>query len=87
MLGIGDGAVETNDGRMAAVVVEVEVDVVVELGKIKLRLSRLATLAVGDVVHLSLSLDEHAHVCAGGAVLFRGRPTTSGATIAIAIDR
>ena len=90
VLGAGEGAVETNDGRMAAVVVDVEVDVVVELGKIKLPLSRLATLAVGDIVHLSLSLDEQAHVRAGGAggaVLFRGRPTVSGAAIAIAIER
>jgi flagellar motor switch protein FliM len=87
VLGIGEGAVETNDGRMAAAMVDVEVDVVVELGKVRLPLSRLATLAVGDIVNLALSLDEHAHVCAGGAVLFRGRPTATGATIGIAIDR
>ncbi|HSO36314.1 MAG TPA: FliM/FliN family flagellar motor switch protein [Labilithrix sp.] len=86
-LGEGLGAVESSDGRMAAVVVEIELEVVVELGKVRLPLSALASLAVGDIVQLSLPLDEQARVCAGGAVLFRGRPTATGVTIGIAIER
>ncbi len=74
------------DGRIAAALVDVEVDVVAELGKVRLPLSALSALAVGDIVHLSLPLDERARVCAGGAVLFRGRPTASGGTIGIAIE-
>ena len=81
------GTATTGDARMAAVMVEVEIDVVAELGQVRLPLSRLATLAVGDVIQLSLSLDEEARVCAGGTVLFRGRPIASGVTIGIAIER
>jgi flagellar motor switch protein FliM len=87
VLGDGQAPAETSNARMAAAVVEVEVDVVVELGKVRLPLSALAQLAVGDVVQLALSLDEQARVCAGGAVLFRGRPTANGVTIGIAIER
>jgi len=87
VLGAGEGGVETNDGRMAAAMIDVEVVVVAELGKVRLPLAALATLAVGDVVQLSLSLDDQAHVCAGGVTLFRGRPTASGAAIGIAIER
>ncbi len=86
-LGIPEAAADTGDARMAAVMVEVEIDVVAELGQVRLPLSRLATLAVGDVIQLSLSLDEEARVCAGGTVLFRGRPIASGVTIGIAIER
>jgi len=87
VLGEGLGAVDSSDSRMAAVVVELELDVVVELGKVRMPLSALASLAVGDIVQLSLSLDEQARVCAGGVVLFRGRPTATGVTIGIAIER
>lgn len=87
VLGDGQTAAETGDGRIAAAMVDVEVDVIAELGKIRLPLATLAALAVGDVVPLSLSLDERARVCAGGTVLFRGRPTASGVTIGIAIER
>lgn len=87
VLGDTQAAVESGDGRVAAVLVDVEVDVIAELGKVRLPLSALAALAVGDVVQLALPLDERARVCAGGVVLFRGRPTASGVTVGIAIER
>jgi flagellar motor switch protein FliM len=86
VLGDGQAVVESSDGRIAAVMVDVEVDVIAELGKVRLPLSALAALAVGDIVQLSLPLDERARICVGGALLFRGRPTSSGATVAIAIE-
>lgn len=76
-----------SDGTIAAAMVDVEIDVVAELGKVRVPLSALSALAVGDVLPLPLSLDDRARVCAGGAVLFRGRPTAIGLTIGIAIER
>ena len=87
VLGDNHSSVESSNGRIAAVMVDVEVDVIAELGKVRLPLSALAALAVGDIVQLSLPLDERARICAGGAVLFRGRPTAAGASIGIAIER
>lgn len=87
VLSDGEAPAETNDSRIAALMVDVEVDVVAELGKVRMPLQALAALAVGDVLQLPLPLDERARVCAGGAVLFRGRPTASGLAIGIAIER
>ena len=66
---------------------DVELDVVAELGKVRLPLEAIAQLAVGDVIRLSLPLDERARICAGGATLFHGRPTASGHVVAVAIER
>ena len=87
VLGEAHAAAESGDARIAAALVDVDVDVIAELGKVRLPLSALSALAVGDVVQLSLSLDERARVCAGGVVLFHGRPTASGVTIGIAIEQ
>jgi flagellar motor switch protein FliM len=75
------------DSGIAAAMIDVELDVVAELGKVRLSLEVLARLSVGDVLRLPLSVDERARVSAGGAVLFHGRPTAVGETVAIAIER
>ena len=75
------------DSGIAAAMTDVELDVVAELGKVRLPLEAIAQLAVGDVIRLSLPLDERARVCAGGATLFHGRPTASGHVVAVAIER
>lgn len=75
------------DSGIAAAMTDVELDVVAELGKVRLPLEAIAQLAIGDVLRLSLPLDERARVCAGGATLFHGRPTASGHVVAVAIER
>lgn len=80
-------AAEHLDSGIAEAMTEVEVDVVAELGKVRLSLEAIARFQVGDVIRLSLPLDERARVCAGGATLFHGRPTASGDTVAVAIER
>lgn len=72
--------------RTAAAMAQVDVEVVAELGRVRLPLRRLAGLKVGDVVRLPLPLDTAATVRVSTSVLFRGRPTTSGPQIAVAID-
>lgn len=75
------------DSGIAMAMTDVEVDIVAELGKVRLPLETIAGLKVGDVLRLSLPLDERARVCAGGAVLFQGRPTASGESVAVALER
>ena len=75
------------DSGIAMALTEVEVDIVAELGKVRLPLEAIASLKVGDVLRLALPLDERARVCAGGAVLFHGRPTASGEVVAVALER
>ncbi|HVH45747.1 MAG TPA: FliM/FliN family flagellar motor switch protein [Labilithrix sp.] len=75
------------DSGLAAAMTDVELDVVAELGKVRLPLEAIAQLAIGDVIRLSLPLDERARICAGGATLFHGRPTASGHVVAVAIER
>lgn len=75
------------DEGIANAMLDVDVDIVAELGKVRLSLEAIAKLQVGDVVRLSLPLDERARVSAGGAVLFHGRPTASGDVVAVALER
>lgn len=79
--------VEKIDSGIARAMTEVELDVVAELGNVRLPLETIANLRVGDVVRLALPLDERARVRAGGVVLWSGRPTASGETVAVALER
>ncbi len=73
--------------KTRAAVAEAEVDVVAELARVPIPLSKLASLKVGDVLRLPVSIDAPARVRVGGLPVHAGRPTTSGAQIAIAIER
>ena len=91
------GAIETNEVAEAAppeagpatqaAVAEVELEVVAELGRVRLMLTRIASLRVGDVLRLPLSVDAPARLHVGGHGLFLGTPTTRGSQIAIEISR
>jgi flagellar motor switch protein FliM len=81
------GLAAPTEERTAEALGHVDVDLVVELGRAVLPLARVASLAVGDVLRVPLPLDAAARVRVGSTVLFRGRPTTSGHQIAVAIDR
>lgn len=74
-----------NDPAMASAVAEVELEIVAELGRVRLALTKIAQLRVGDVVRLPLSIDTPARLHVGGRDLFSGSPTTRGAQIAVAI--
>jgi len=75
------------DPGIEAAMNDVELDVVAELGKVRLSLDTIMKLQVGQVLRLSLPLDERARVSAGGATLFHGRPTASGDVVAVALER
>lgn len=67
-------------------VAEVELEIVAELGRVRLALTRIAKLRVGDVVRLPLSVDAPARLHVGGHGLFLGKPTTRGSQIAVEIS-
>lgn len=69
-----------------AAVAEVELEVVAELGRVRLPLARIATLRVGDVVRLPLSVDAPARLHVGDRPLFFGKPTTRGSQISVEIS-
>ena len=73
--------------RTAAALAQVEVDLVAELGRVRVPLARLATLREGDVLRLPIALDASARVRVSDRVVFRARPTTAGQQIAVAIER
>jgi flagellar motor switch protein FliM len=79
--------VGANNPLAAAALAAVEVEIVAELGRVRVPLARIASLKVGDVLRLPLPVDAPARVVAGGRPLFDGRPTTRGAQIAIEVAR
>ena len=73
------------DPRIRAVMNEVELLLVAELGRIPMPLGRLANLQVGDTLRLGVPVNGLVSVRANGQVLMRGRPTTSGGRLAVKI--
>lgn len=85
---VGGSVDAARDGAhpgMRAAVVEAELEVVAELGRVRLPISRLVSLCVGDVIRLPLSVDALARLHVGGRALFEGKPTTRGSQIAIEV--
>jgi flagellar motor switch protein FliM len=73
------------DARVARVLEGVDVDLVVELGRIQMPLGRLASLKVGDVIRLDLPVGGAVDVRADGHVILRGHPTTNSGQIAVRV--
>ena len=71
--------------EMQVAVGGVELDVVAELGRVKLPLARVAGLKVGDMLRLPLNVDAPLRVQVGGKSLFAGKPSTAGTQIAIEV--
>jgi flagellar motor switch protein FliM len=84
--GVEEGPVAAQAPTTAAVG-GADVELVAELGRVNVALTRLASLRVGDVIRLPLSVDAPAHLHVGGRVLFSGKPTTRGSQIAVEIGR
>jgi flagellar motor switch protein FliM len=80
-----DPAVLKSDARVAQVLETVELDVVAELGRVRLRVGDFMRLAVGDTLKLDVPVNADVTVRAESREIFRGRPTTSAGQIALAI--
>lgn len=82
-----DETSEKVDPRTHAALAEVELEVVAELGRVRLPLARLASLRVGDLIRLPLSVDAPLRLHVGGRALFEGKPTVRGSQIAVEVLR
>jgi flagellar motor switch protein FliM len=74
------------DPRIVTVLESVELDLVVDLGRIAMRLGDVAVLKVGDTVRLDVPINGTVVIRAEDHELLRGRPTTSGGRIAVKIS-
>lgn len=71
------------DPRVAAALGAVELDVVVELGRVRIPLRDLAALQVGHVLTVPVAIGGAVPVRVGDRVLFHGLPTTSGSHLSV----
>lgn len=73
------------DPRVVATMHDVEVDLVVELGRVTMSLGAITGLRVGDMLRLDVPLDGTVAVRCGDAPILTGIPTTSGSRLAVRI--
>jgi flagellar motor switch protein FliM len=77
--------VQSGDPRMAEALSEVPVEVVAELGSVKLGLRRVLALQVGQVLRLETALDDAVVVRVAGAKKFVGVPVVSRGQLSVEI--
>jgi flagellar motor switch protein FliM len=75
----------SSDPRMAEALSEVPVEVVAELGRVKLGLRRVLSLEVGQVLRLVTAVDDPVIVRIGGIEKFRGAPVISRGQLSVEI--
>jgi flagellar motor switch protein FliM len=68
------------------VIEEVELELVVELARIRMTLGHLSVLKAGDTIRLDVPVGAAVDVRADGHVVLRGQPTTNAGQIAIRIE-
>ncbi len=83
--GQADEGEEASDPRMAEAICEVPVEVVAELGRVRLGLRRVLSLEVGQVLRLATAVDDLVSVRIGGIEKFRGAPVISRGQVSIEI--
>ena len=76
---------EANDPRMEEAICEVPVEVVAELGRVRLGLRRVLSLEVGQVLRLATAVDDPVIVRIGGVEKFRGAPVISRGQVSVEI--
>jgi flagellar motor switch protein FliM len=83
---IEPGGVDGIDKRIQATLEDVELDLVAELGRVRMPLGSLGALRVGDTIRLGVPVDGEVVLRADGKTLFSGYPTTAGRQIAVKIS-
>jgi flagellar motor switch protein FliM len=73
------------DERVVRTLEETEVELVAELGRLKLSISDVSQLAVGTTLRLDVPVKGEIDVRVGDCALFRGQPTARGSQLAIRI--
>jgi flagellar motor switch protein FliM len=85
----GETVKETDapDPRIAGTVERIEVELVAELGRARMRLRDIARLQPGETLRLDAPLTGSVDVLAQGRPIFSGRPTAINGQIAVRLDR
>lgn len=78
-------AAQTGDPRMAEAVCDVPVEIVAQLGSVKLGLRRVLSLQVGQVLRLDTAVDDPVSVHIAGVAKFVGVPVISRGQLAVEI--
>jgi flagellar motor switch protein FliM len=73
------------DARVAALLGGVELDVVVELGRVSVKLDQLTALRPGDTLRLDTPVEGAVSVRAGSRAVFEGQPTTQRGQLAVRV--
>lgn len=81
--GAEQGAAPRADPRIVAALDDVELEVIVELTRLRMSLGDVTELRVGDTIPLDVPVDGEVTVRTADRVLMRGRPTTVGGRIAV----
>lgn len=80
-----DEGEDQSDPRMAEALTEVPVEVVAELGRVRLGLRRVLSLEVGQVLRLATAVDDPVIVRVAGVEKFRGAPVISRGQLSVEI--
>ena len=75
------------DPVLVAALSTVPLEMIAELGRVRMTLRALSALRVGDAITIPVPVDGVVPVRVEGKLLFEGRPTTSGARVAIRVVR
>src|SRR5450432_3858166 len=78
-------ATQAGDPRMAEAVCDVPIEVIAQLGSVKLGLRRVLSLQVGQVLRLETAVDDPVSVRVGGVAKFIGVPVISRGQLAVEI--
>jgi len=81
-----DATAQLPDTDVARVVDEVELDLVVELARLRMTIGQLSSLRAGDTIRLDVPVGAAVDVRADGHAVLRGHPTTHAGQIAIRIE-
>ncbi|MCU0682335.1 MAG: FliM/FliN family flagellar motor switch protein [Polyangiaceae bacterium] len=73
------------DAKVAALLGAVDLDVVVELGRVSLKLEQLTALRPGDTLRLDTPVEGAVLVRAGQRAVFEGQPTTQRGQLAVRV--
>jgi flagellar motor switch protein FliM len=76
---------DSSDPRMAEALTEVPVEVIAELGRVRLGLRRVLSLEVGQVLRLATAVDDPVIVRVAGVEKFRGAPVISRGQLSVEI--
>jgi flagellar motor switch protein FliM len=78
-------ATQGSDPRISSVLENVEIVLVAELGRLRMRVGEVMRLKVGDMLRLEVPVHGLVSIRADDHVLLSGRPTTNGGRIALKI--